>query len=132
MRMPLSEEEQRILQEMEQKLREHDRDFVERVSHHSYRLQAARGTRWSVVAFLAGTALLLATFTSSIALGVCGLLVMVVAALSFAHQLSPSRRPAEEAGQLPGRPVRGPLSSSIAGEWSQMRRRMRSRFGHRS
>ncbi|MGO9910872.1 MAG: DUF3040 domain-containing protein, partial [Acidimicrobiales bacterium] len=32
MSVPLSEEEQRILQEMEQKLREHDREFVDRVS----------------------------------------------------------------------------------------------------
>ncbi len=132
-RVPLSEEEQRILQEMEQKLREHDRDFVERVSHRSYRLEAGKGTRWSVLAFLAGTALLLATFTTSVALGICGVLVMVVAALSFAHQVSPARPSIDDAArpQPPARPGRGARAAAIADEWSEMRRRIRARFGHR-
>lgn len=127
--VPLSEEEQRILQEMEQKLREHDRDFVERVSHRSGRLQAGRGVKWSVFAFLAGTALLLATFRFSIALGVCGVLVMVVAALSFAQQIAPAGRSELRVEQRPSRRAR--QRSGIAEEWSEMRRRMRSRFDHR-
>jgi hypothetical protein len=129
MMVPLSEEEQRILQEMEQKLREHDRDFVERVSHRSDRLQAGRGLKWSVFAFLGGTALLLATFRFSLALGVCGVLVMVVAALSFAQQVAPPNRDSLESEDRPG--ARGKPKGAIAEEWSQIRRRMRSRFGHR-
>lgn len=83
MSVPLSEEEQRILQEMEQKLREHDREFVDRVSHSSHRFHSSRGAKWSVFGFLAGTVLLVGTFRSSLALGVCGVLVMVVSALVF-------------------------------------------------
>lgn len=117
---------------MEQKLREHDRDFVERVSHRAYRLQATRGTRWSVLAFLAGTVLLLATFTSSIALGVFGLIVMVISALCFAQQVSPSARSLQREGaRRRAQPDRHSRSGSLAEEWSEMRRRMRSRFGHR-
>lgn len=129
MRLPLSEEEQRILQEMEQKLREHDREFVDRVSHRSERLRAPRGVRWSVVAFLAGTVLLLASFRTSLGLGVCGVLIMVVSALSFAQHVGGPRDEAGRSAPAGRRPAR---SSGIAEEWSEMRRRMRSRFGHRN
>lgn len=137
MRVPLSEEEQRILQEMEQKLREHDRDFVERVSHTSYRLRSSRGAKWAAFAFAAGTVLLLGTFQSSTALGVCGVVVMFVAALVFAQQVSggPPRAVGEEAPDelTPPSPrvFRHPRPGSLAEEWSEMRRRMRARFGHR-
>jgi hypothetical protein len=135
MTLPLSEEEQRILQEMEQKLREHDRDFVERVSHSSHRLHASRGTKWSVFGFVVGTVLALGTFRSSLALAVCGVLVMLVSALAFAQYLGEERRPPVEEGagaagdrrksHLFGR---SPLGG---GDWSERRRWMRSRRGHR-
>jgi hypothetical protein len=143
MSVPLSEEEQRILQEMEQKLREHDREFVDRVSHSSHRFHSSRGAKWSVFGFLAGTVLLVGTFRSSLALGVCGVLVMVVSALAFAGYLSADGRsqlpegpdaPAEtaERRQRTGlRGSRGARNAGIGEEWSEMRRRMRSRFGHR-
>ncbi|MHB1986851.1 MAG: DUF3040 domain-containing protein [Acidimicrobiales bacterium] len=143
--MPLSEEEQRILQEMEQKLREHDRDFLDRVSHRSRRLESSRGTRWAIVGFLAGTVLLLSTFRSSLGLGICGILVMVVSALAFAQHLggadtvdprSPESRrraldPPRAAGGGEAKALRPTRNPGIAEEWSEMRRRMRSRFGHR-
>src|SRR5580704_1110224 len=71
-KVPLSEEEQRILQEMEQKLYEHDREFVDRVNHGSHRLRAAKGAKWSVAGFVAGFAVLLSTFRFSLALGALG------------------------------------------------------------
>ncbi len=151
--MPLSEEEQRILQEMEQKLREHDRDFVDRVSHTSYRLRSSRGAKWAALGFFAGAALLLGTFRVSIALGICGVLVMLVSALGFVQQMgmggttgsldhdSSDHMATQDARQRPGaeqqnseaddRRPRPARSSGIAEEWSEMRRRMRSRFGHR-
>ncbi len=141
--VPLSEEEQRILQEMEQKLREHDREFVDRVSHSAHRLQASRGAKWSAFGFLAGTVLLLATFRSSLALAICAVLVMVVSALSFAQHLGSEDRSgaaaeatgSPEAGDRPHpstRPsARGTRTAVLSEEWSGMRKRLRSRFGRR-
>ncbi len=132
MRVPLSEEEQRILQEMEQKLREHDREFVERVSHGSHRLQGSGGLRWSAVGFLVGTVALLGTFRSSLVLAVGAVLLMLVSSLAFAQLLGARRAPAQPAGTSPSRPEEARRRSKgrsvgLADEW----RRMRSRFGHR-
>lgn len=122
--MPLSEDEQRILQEMEQKLYEHDRDFVERVNHGSHRLHAPKGAKWSVVGFVAGFALLLSTFRFSIGLGALGFFLMLICALVFVQHLHQSSAP-------PVRPPRRVRSQALAGELTAMRRRIRSRFGHR-
>lgn len=120
--MPLSEDEQRILQEMEQTLREHDREFVARVDHGSHRLDAAKSARWSIVGAIAGFVLILCTFRFSVALSAVGFLVMLASTLLFAQHLrqanvSPPR------SNRPGRPRAG-------NDWSEVRRRMRSRFGH--
>ncbi len=121
--MPLSEEEQRILQEMEQTLREHDREFVARVDHHAHRLDAAIGGRWAVLTFFAGAALLFATFWFSIVLGSLGFFIMVASALIFGQHL----RSDATSQQAPGRRVR---SHGANADWSDVKRRMRSRFGH--
>ncbi len=81
--MPLSEEEQRILQEMEQKLYEHDRAFAERVGSDGRRGAAARSMRWSIAVFLAGFAIVLLTFQTSLLAGTFGFLVMLFSTLSF-------------------------------------------------
>lgn len=122
--MPLSEEEQRILQEMEQKLYEHDREFVDRVNHGSHRLEAAKGAKWSVVGFVAGFTLLLWTFRFSVALGAVGFLIMLVCSLLFAHHV-------RQASSAPSRPAGRVRAQAFAGELTAMRRRIRSRFGHR-
>ncbi len=138
--MPLSEEEQRILHEMEQKLREHDREFVDRVSHVSYRFHGSRRAKWGAFGFVAGTLILLLTFRSSIALGIFGVLIMTFSALTFAQGVGQGSdrhavKGAEPSGQQQAagsRHAAKPLrSTGIAEEWSEMRRRMRSRFGHR-
>jgi hypothetical protein len=124
--MPLSEEEQRILQEMEQKLYEHDRAFADRVSTTTPRHHSGRSGRGSVVTFVGGFVLLLVAFRSSVLLGSVGFLVMLFSALVFVHH----------AGQS-GSPRLGGLKSSMRGhgvsdEWSDIRRRLRSRFGNRN
>ena len=96
--MPLSEDEQRILQEMEQTLREHDKQFVARVNQGSHRLDAAKGAKWSILGFIVGFVLLATTFRFSVALGAVGYLVMLVSALLFAQHVrhagsGPARSP---------------------------------------
>lgn len=119
--MPLSEDEQRILQQMEQTLREHDREFVARVDHGSHRLAAAKSARWSILGAVAGFVLLLCTFRFSVELGALGFLMMLVSALLFAQHL-------RQAGIAPQKASR--RGHGVGNEWSEMRRRMRSRFGN--
>ncbi|MGH9294411.1 MAG: DUF3040 domain-containing protein, partial [Acidimicrobiales bacterium] len=125
MRVPLSEEEQRILQEMEQKLYEHDRAFVHRVNSNAHRLQTPRGARWAGVLVVAGLALLLGTFRFSVPLGALGFFMMLGGTLVVAQHI----RQSGEGHERSSRSGRGP---NLAEKSSEMRRRMRSRFGHRN
>ena len=130
--MPLSEEEQRILQEMEQKLYEHDREFVDRVNHGSHRLRAAKGAKWSVAGFAAGFAVLLSTFRFSIRLAALGFFLMLISSLAFAQHLRqastsplrPRARPAQAlAGELTVDCAGGsvPVSATATEERSRLR-----------
>lgn len=75
--MPLSEEEQRILREIEANLSATDPALVQQVSQTTLYRHAARAIKWATVGFLAGLALLLFTFTKLLVLGVVGFLVML-------------------------------------------------------
>jgi hypothetical protein len=124
--MPLSEEEQRILSEMEAKLYEHDRDFANRVGNKTPRRPSSHSGRGWVIAFIAGFVLLLVAFRSSLLLGSLGFLLMLVSAVLYVHQarLSDSAR----FGGYKGSARR----SGVGDELSEMRRRLRSRFGNRN
>ncbi|HEX6310029.1 MAG TPA: DUF3040 domain-containing protein [Acidimicrobiia bacterium] len=75
--MPLSEDEQRILKEIEANLSATDPALVQQVSETTLYRHATRAIKWAVVGFLAGLLLLLFTFTKTLALGVVGFLVML-------------------------------------------------------
>ncbi len=122
--MPLSEEEQRILHEMEEKLYEHDRAFADRVRTKSQHRPRGRTGRGWVVAFIAGFVLLLVAFGSSVLLGSLGFLIMLVATIAFVRQARNTDSPGF--GGLLGK------SRRSGDEWSEMRRRLRSRFGNRT
>lgn len=85
--MPLSEDEQRILQEIEAHLSASDPDLVQQVSETTVYRHGARQIRWFTLLFMVGFALLLLTFASSLLLGFVGFLVMLVAALQIALNL---------------------------------------------
>ena len=122
--MPLSEEEQRILHEMEEKLYAHDRAFADRVSTKSQPRPRGRSGRGWIVAFVAGFVLLLVAFGSSVLLGSLGFVIMLVATIAFVRQARNTDSPGF--GGLLGK------SGRSGDEWSEMRRRLRSRFGNRS
>jgi hypothetical protein len=114
--VPLSEDEQRILHEMEQKLYEGERTFTARVrtpssSHH-------RPLRWSAVIFVAGFAVILLSFRSSLLLATFGFLVMVLSALSFDRNIRHVFTPPDGAGARKG----------TGGDSSGIGKRLRSRF----
>jgi hypothetical protein len=121
--VPLSEEEQRILHEMEQSLYEQDRAFVDRVRSETPRALANRSLRWSVLAFAAGFAVLLLTFRSSLLLGTCGFLVMLSASFLVERSLRQDR------GTRAGNPADS--ARSLSGELTVLRRRAAARLRRR-
>ena len=78
--MPLSDHEQRILDEIEKRLAEDDPNFVEQVGRTDLYSHHPRGIRLSAVAFLLGCALLLLVGVS-IWIALIGFAVMVSSAL---------------------------------------------------
>lgn len=75
--MPLSEDEQRILHEIEANLSATDPKLVQQVSDTTLYRHAARMIRWAVLGFIGGLILMLATFTSVLVLGLVGFLAML-------------------------------------------------------
>ncbi|MGD0742708.1 MAG: DUF3040 domain-containing protein [Acidimicrobiales bacterium] len=122
--MPLSEDEQRILHEMEEKLFAHDRGFASRTRPKAPRTLANRSMRWSAVVFVIGFAVLLVAFRSSTLIATFGFLLMLAAALLFER----SARQAFGGGDAaPARSRARPRP--ISEELSMIGRRLRSRFG---
>jgi hypothetical protein len=84
--MPLSEHEQRILDEIERRLTEEDPRLVESVSRTSLTIHLLRRIRWSLLAFFAGFFLLMCFFVS-IWIAIAGFAVMVTSAMLVYHYL---------------------------------------------
>jgi len=79
--MPLSENEQQILRQMEEHLSGTDPKLVQQVSDTTLYRHTARLIKWAAVRFFAGLLLMVLTFTTTLALGVVGFLVMLGCAL---------------------------------------------------
>jgi len=79
--MPLSEDEQRILKEIEANLTATDPALVQQVSETTLYRHAARSIKWAIFGFVVGLILLVATFTSFLVLAVAGFLVMLACLL---------------------------------------------------
>jgi hypothetical protein len=79
--MPLSEEEQRILREIEANLSETDPGLVQQVSETTLYRHAARVIKWAIAGFVVGLVFMIVTFTRSWLLGVVGFLVMLACLL---------------------------------------------------
>lgn len=75
--MPLSEDEQRILQDIEAQFYATDPELAQQVSSTTVYRYAARGIKWSFLGFLAGFAVLVSYFATSALLGFAGFVAMV-------------------------------------------------------
>ena len=84
--MPLSDHEQRILDEIEKRLAEDDPNFVEQVGRTDLYSHHTRGIRLSAVAFLLGCVLLLLVGVS-IWIALVGFGIMVLSALMIYRYL---------------------------------------------
>ena len=86
-RVPLSEDEERILQEIEQQLHQTDPRLVREVGSTTLYRHAGRNLKWAALGFLAGLVFLLLTFTGSIWLGALGFLAMLASSIFFYDNL---------------------------------------------
>ncbi len=81
--VPLSEEEQRILQEIERNFYDSDPAFAREVSTTTLYRHAGRNLKWAGAGFVAGLVILILGFTESVFLGFIGFLVMTACAFLF-------------------------------------------------
>ena len=84
--VPLSEDEQRILHEIERSFYENDPEFARGVSTATLHRHAGRNTRWSVAGFVVGLLLLLFQL-GTFWLSAVGFLLMLGSAFVFASNL---------------------------------------------
>jgi len=85
--VPLSEEEQRILHEIERNFYEQDPAFADKVRNETIYRHAWRNLKWATLGFFVGLIVLVATFSRSLILGIVGFLVMLGSALLFERNL---------------------------------------------
>lgn len=117
--MPLSEEEQRILHEIERQLLEQDPAFARQVSSVVAGRHAARNCKVAAFTFVVGLVFMLATFAASWVLGAAGFAVMFASAVAFERNLRRLGRP----GATGSGGGRGPWRAL-----DEARRRVRERF----
>ena len=125
--MPLSEDEERILSEMEERLSETDPRLVREVSETTLYTQPLRSMKWAIGGFLTGVALMVTTLSTSYLLAFVGFLVMLGSALRL-------ERNARQVGRTGLRQVASSgrtssLRDVVGGTQARARDRMRDRFG---
>ena len=80
--MPLSEDEQRILSEIEQQLYQSDPALARDIADTTVYTHAYRNLKWSLLGFVVGLAVLILTLGTSYLLAFGGFLIMLVSALA--------------------------------------------------
>jgi hypothetical protein len=85
--VPLSEDEQRILSEIEQHLYASDPQLVREVSSTTIYRHAGRNLKWAGLGFVAGVVVMVLTFISSIPVALAGFFLMLASAIFFERNL---------------------------------------------
>jgi len=85
--VPLSEDEERILQEISQQFYEDDPDFAGKVGETTLYSHTVRRMKWSGFGFIAGIVFLVASLSTSYLLAFTGFLMMLGCALYFERNL---------------------------------------------
>lgn len=120
--MPLSEDEQRILQEIEAKLHESDPDLAREVGTTTVYSHAFRNLKWATLLFVVGVVLMVGLLATSFVYAFGGFLVMLAAALVFERN---ARRMGRAGMEQVTRSMRTAGLKDYFGSTSQ---RMRDRF----
>ena len=85
--MPLNEDEQRILAEIEKQFHANDPESARRISSTTLRHYLVRNCAWAFGGLVLGLVILLVAFASSWILGVFGFLIMVASAVVLVQNL---------------------------------------------
>ncbi|MEJ7583195.1 MAG: DUF3040 domain-containing protein [Acidimicrobiales bacterium] len=87
--MPLSEDEQRILQQIEQQFYESDPGFAGELGKHSLYAHHLRRMKWATLAFVTGVVVLVVALASetTFLVAFAGFVIMLASALWFEHNL---------------------------------------------
>ena len=85
--MPLSEDEQRILQEIEAQFYANDPQLAQQVSETTLYRHASRNIKWAALGFVVGFIVLLTSFASSLFFGFVGFLAMLGCAFIIVSNL---------------------------------------------
>jgi hypothetical protein len=85
--VPLSEDEERILQEIAQRFHEDDPRFAREVSETTLYRHTVRRMKWAVLGVLAGAVFLVVSLSTSYWISFVGFLVMLGCALVFERNL---------------------------------------------
>ena len=120
--MPLSEDEQRILHEIERRFYESDPAFANQVSQTTLYRHAGRNCKWAAVGFLGGLVLLLWGFAQTLWLGAAGFAVMLFCALVIDRNL---RKMGRAGWQQMTESIRARNMGDLFGD---TRKRLRERF----
>jgi len=85
--MPLSDDEQKILSQIEQQLHETDPDLANEVATTTVYTHAARNIKWSVLGFIIGLTVIVLTLSISFWVAFLGFAIMLAAALYFEQNM---------------------------------------------
>ena len=120
--MPLSEDEQRILHEIEQQFYESDPAFARGVGKTTLYRHAGRNLKWAAAGFIAGFALLIGAFATSLFLGFVGFAVMLASAFFFERNL-------RKMGKAGWQQVTGNLKTTqVKEQFGDVGKRLKKRF----
>jgi hypothetical protein len=121
--VPLSEDEQRILQEIEQQLYASDPALVREVTSTTVYRHAGRNLKWAALGFVAGLVLMLVTFARSPVLGGgLGFSVMLGSAILVERNL-------RRMGRAGWQALTGSMrASTVRDRFGSAGQRMRDRF----
>lgn len=120
--MPLSEDEQRILQQIEQNFYANDPERARKISDSTLPRYLARNCRWAFAGFVAGLVVLVASLATNWVLGVIGLAAMLVSAVILTQNL---RKMGRHGWQQLTQTVK---SGGFNDAWSEARDRFRRRW----
>ncbi|MBA4810280.1 MAG: hypothetical protein CBC37_02405 [Acidimicrobiaceae bacterium TMED77] len=121
--MPLSEDEQRILSQIEQQLHETDPALAKEVATTTVYTHSARNIKWSILGFIVGLVTIVLTLSVSFWLAFIGFVMMLAAALLFEQNLRRLGRAGMN--QLSMNVQSGSLRNSLSGRRGKLRERFR-------
>ena len=119
--VPLSEDEQRILSEIEEQLYESDPSLAKEVGSTTVYTAPLRSVRWAAAGFAAGLIIMVVTLSTSYLLAFVGFLVMLGMALIF-------ERGARSLGKVGIDQIAQQLRGSGKGPFAEPAQRLRDRL----